>query len=206
MSYRLVYRDQISDLDPNVNGAFPSFTLYRRLVNPDDTFTDLLGIIDEADDDDLGADDGVAGGLAGAYRVKGYQIGDTDTAGDLTAENVLAENIYVMTVTFLVQKVNGVQRFTIGSETGAVQYHALRLKGNTIQYVIDQPSTPLPLDSIVSGGGDWVSVDGQLVGVEIGMTVLSERGLVMTQKGGMTREDIIKDYGIHFTHSVNIPR
>ena len=29
--------------------------------------------------------------------------------------------------------------------------------------------------------------DGQLVGVEIGMTVLSERGLVMTEKGGMTR-------------------
>ena len=51
-----------------------------------------------------------------------------------------------------------------------------------------------------------VAEDGQLVGVEIGMTVLSERGLVMTEKGGMTREDIIKDYGIHYTHTVNVPR
>ena len=38
------------------------------------------------------------------------------------------------------------------------------------------------------------------------MTVLSERGLVMTEKGGMTRQDIIKDYGIHYTHTVNVPR
>ena len=30
--------------------------------------------------------------------------------------------------------------------------------------------------------------------------------LVMTEKGGMTREDIIKDYGIHYTHSVSVPR
>jgi hypothetical protein len=53
---------------------------------------------------------------------------------------------------------------------------------------------------LVSGVGE----KDHLAGVEISITVLSERGLVMTEKGGMTREDIIKDYGIHFTHTVDI--
>ena len=59
--------------------------------------------------------------------------------------------------------------------------------------------------NIVKNWGTAIN-GGQLVGVEISMTVLSERGLVMTEKGGMTRQDIIKDYGVHYTHTVNVPR
>ncbi len=39
VSYRLAYRDQISGTAANAVGAFPSFTLYRHLVDPDATFT-----------------------------------------------------------------------------------------------------------------------------------------------------------------------
>ena len=179
VGYRLAYRDQIFDLDPNETGPnnqepFPSFTLYRHIVDPDDTFTHLLGQVN----------------LTAPVAPAVSQFTD---ALDFTAENVLAENIYELTVTFLVQRANGVKRFTIGEIAGAQQYHSLVIKGNGIFSKEDSGSTE-------------VAEDGQLVGVEISMTVLSERGLVMTEKGGMTRQDIIKDYGIHYTHSVNVPR
>ena len=174
VAYRLAYRDQISGTAANAVGAFPSFTLYRHLVDPDATFTHLLGQVN----------------LTAPVAPAVNQFTD---ALDFTAENVLAENIYELTVTFLVQRSNGVKRFTIGQNTGTQQYHSLVIKGNGILSKADSASTE-------------VAEAGQLVGVEIGMTVLSERGLVMTEKGGMTRQDIIKDYGIHYTHTVNVPR
>ena len=174
VGYRLAYRDQISGTAATAVGAFPSFTLYRHIVDPDATFTHLLGQVN----------------LTAPVAPAVSQFTD---ALDFTAENVLAENIYELTVTFLVQRASGVKRFTIGQNTGTQQYHSLVIKGNGIFSKADSGSTE-------------VAEDGQLVGVEISMTVLSERGLVMTEKGGMTREDIIKDYGIHYTHSVNVPR
>jgi prepilin-type N-terminal cleavage/methylation domain-containing protein len=174
VGYRLAYRDQISGTAATAVGAFPSFTLYRHIVDPDATFTHLLGQVN----------------LTAPVAPAVSQFTD---ALDFTAENVLAENIYELTVTFLVQRASGVKRFTIGQNTGTQQYHSLVIKGNGIFSKADSGSTE-------------VAEDGQLVGVEISMTVLSERGLVMTEKGGMTREDIIKDYGIHYTHTVNVPR
>ena len=174
VAYRLAYRDQISGTAANAVGAFPSFTLYRHLVDPDATFTNVLGQVN----------------LTAPVAPAVNQFTD---ALDFTAENVLAENIYELTVTFLVQRANGVKRFTIGQNTGTQQYHSLVIKGNGILSKADSASTE-------------VAEAGQLVGVEIGMTVLSERGLVMTEKGGMTRQDIIKDYGVHYTHTVNVPR
>jgi prepilin-type N-terminal cleavage/methylation domain-containing protein len=159
--YRLAYRDQISGTAATAVGPFPSFTLYRHLVDPDDTFTNVLGRTDLSSSN---------------------EFDDSDT---FTAENVLAENIYEMTVTFLVElDAGGVKRITMGG--GAGQEDDLAFTGKGIQ--------------LVSGVGE----KDRLAGVEIAMTVLSERGLVMTEKGGMTREDIIKDYGIHFTHSIDI--
>jgi len=157
--YRLAYRDQISGTAATAVGPFPSFTLYRHLVDPDDTFTNVLGRTDLSSSN---------------------EFDDSDT---FTAENVLAENIYEMTVTFLVDTSAGVERITIGPQTS--QHDEFTFAGNGLEV-------------------DGAAQDGQLEGVEISITVLSERGLVMTEKGGMTREDIIKDYGIHFTHTVDI--
>ncbi len=174
VSYRLVYRDQISGADANAVGAFPSYTLYRHLVDPDDTFTNVLGQTD----------------LTAPAAPAVNQFTD---ARDFTAENVLAENIYQMTVTFLVQQANGVSRFTIGANAGQQQYHSLVIRGNGIASKADS-------------GSAEVAEEGKLVGVEIGMTVLSERGLVMTQKGGMSRQEIINEYGTHYTDTVSVPR
>jgi hypothetical protein len=60
----------------------------------------------------------------------------------------------------------------------------------------------------VAAGGTNAALlgDGQLLGVEISITVISDKGLVMTQKGGMTRGDIINEYGHHYTNVINVPR
>lgn len=185
VGYRLAYRDQISGTAATAVGAFPSFTLYRHLVDPDATFTHLLGQVN----------------LTAPAAPAVSQFTD---ALDFTAENVLAENIYELTVTFFVQylddnntptnpsdDITKIERVTIG-QTAASQYATFAIKGNGI---------------VATAGTNAADItDGQLVGVEISMTVLSDRGLVMTQKGGMTRQDIIKDYGIHYTHTINVPR
>ena len=174
VGYRLVYRDQISGTAATAVGSFPAFTLYRHLVDPDLTFTHLLG-------------------QASLMAPVSPAVAQFTDAKDFMAENVLAEDIYELTVTFLVQQANGVKRFTIGSETGTAQYHSFVIKGTGIHTKADS-------------GSAEVAEGGQLVGVELGITVLTQRGLVMTEKGGMTQQDILKEYGYHFTHTVNVPR
>ena len=182
VAYRLVYRDQISDKDPGEIGSYPVFTLYRQIIDPDETF--LGREINPGPPPTYDATKALLGvpDLKEVYELGGTTSHESDT---FTAENVLAENIYELTVTFLVQTDVGVERITIGQQTS--QHDEFTVAGNGLEV-------------------DGAVQDGQLVGVEISMTVLSERGLVMTEKGGMTREDIIKDYGIHYTHSVNVPR
>ena len=182
MSYRLAYRDQISDKDPGEIGSYPVFTLYRQIIDPDETF--LGREINPGPPPTYDATKALLGvpDLKEVYELGGTTSHESDT---FTAENVLAENIYELTVTFLVQTDVGVERITIGQQTS--QHDEFTVAGNGLEV-------------------DGAVQDGQLIGVEISMTLLSERGLVMTEKGGMTRQDIIKDYGIHYTHSVNVPR
>lgn len=84
-----------------------------------------------------------------------------------------------------------IERVTIG-QTAGDQYATFAIKGNGI---------------VATGGSNAALItDGQLVGVEISITVLTDRGLVMAQKSGMSRGDIIKEYGYHYTKTVNVPR
>lgn len=209
--YRLAYRDQISDTAPNAVGLFPSFLLYRHLVNPDETF---LGRKSSA-----GYDKDKA--LLGAVDLEDvYELGTLNNSleGDtFAAENVIAENLYELTVTFLlsIKTEEGnpfIVRCTISPDlcedfsisgkgvkwTGTIQL------GNSAE-IEDTDTIP----QVVSNVG-IITVEniesGDLLGVEINMTVLSDRGLVMTQKGGMTRGDIINEYGTHYTDTVSVPR
>ena len=209
LSYRLAYRDQISGTAANAVGAFPSFTLYRHLVDPDATFTNVLGFKDTS---------------VTPPKPDISKSPELTDALDFTAENVIAENIYEMTVTFMIQvtlvhatkpDIPYVLRVTIKDSDVSdfsVSGNGLSWDG-TIRLPEDKSIQPTT-SQVTFNSGDLngyvitpeIIEAGQLVGVEIGMTVLSERGLVMTEKGGMTREDIIKDYGIHYTHTVNVPR
>ena len=161
VSYRLVYRDQISGAAAGAVGDYPVFTLYRHIVDPDDAFANVLGLVDLSSSTEF-----------------------TD-AEEFTAENVLVENIYELTVTFLVQTATGIDRITIGQETS--QKDDFTLAGNGLQV-------------------EGVDKVGQLVGVEISITVLSDKGLVLTQKSGMSRAEIMEEHAYHYSKTVNVPR
>lgn len=112
VSYRLVYRDQISDTD---NDRFAVFSLYRHLANPDEAF-DILAV----------------------DNLKTASSTIFSDSKDLTAENFIVENIYEFTVTFLVEytpsgsNVSRIERVTL-RQNGASNYTEFRLKGDKIE-------------------------------------------------------------------------
>ena len=204
VSYRLAYRDQISDLNPDNANAHPVFSLYRHVVDPDDSFSGKK---------DSNGNHVAARALLGVADLESvWSTGSATTnppsyeSEDFSAENVLVENIYQMTTTFLVLNNAGVQRITIGHEDPEVApagpYYALCVKGNGVYRVDAKPaSDPISL-------ADWGAAinGGQLIGVEITITVLSDRGLSMARYSGMSRGEIIAEYGHHYTRTINVPR
>lgn len=77
IGYQLVYKDPISELS---NDKYKTFVLYRKLVNPDETFKDLLGQED----------------LKTAFAP--YAQGGTEPLDSV--ENFVCENVYQFTVKF----------------------------------------------------------------------------------------------------------
>lgn len=180
VSYRLVYRDQITTGGDDTHAVF---SLYRHLINPDEAFTHLL-----AEDD-----------LEQAYT------GQFTDEQDFTSENFLVENIYEFSVTFLVEVTvnsgsapvthtvratmspgNQLQEFTM-SETG------IDFDGN-IQF----PNNSNLTEDQVRGG--------TIVGVDISITVLTDQGLTLAKRSGIDRAELIREHGKHFSKSITTPR
>ena len=125
VTYRLAYRDQ---LDP-VGKSFPVYSLYRRLVNPDETFEKYL------------AKESIQG-LVNASDV----INDTN--------NFLAENIYNLTVTFIFEySVNGnlIQKRIPVMQTGS-KFSEVSVRGDSVVPAIlpdDARLTSIELGALV---------------------------------------------------------
>lgn len=171
VSYRLVFKDQIKDID-----EFAVFSLYRRLVNPDETFgINKPGL--------LAVDD-----LKLAY--------DNFKGDDLSASNFLVENIYEMTITFLVEYTptggteTKIERVSMRQD-GASNYTEFRLKGNEIE------ATGPNADKIKNG---------VIVGAEVSITVLTDRGLTLAKKSGIRQEELVKKHSYHYTKTIMTPR
>jgi len=184
VAYRLVYRDQISNTEASAEGDYPVFSLYRHLVNPDVTFgiEPAKGLLAEAD-------------LKDAYNIL---FDDSDV---FSSANFLVENIYEFTVTFLVEytpasatAVTQIKRVTI-SENG--DNKEFRVRGNE---VLAGPS------NVTSSSADADILNGSIVGVEISISVLTDQGLVLAQKSGLSREEILKKHSYHYTKTINTPR
>lgn len=174
--YRLVYRDQILNTDDD---EFAVFSLYRHLVNPDETFG--VGGVD---------------GLLAKDNLQEAYTGMFSDAEDLTSSNFLVENIYEFTVTLLVEYVptsgveSKVERVTI-RQNGTSAYNEFRLKGDRIE---------------VKGGNGPNIQNGHIVGAEISITVLTDHGLVLAKKSAITRADLIRLHSYHYTKTINTPR
>lgn len=180
--YRLVYRDQISNKEADEADSYPVFALYRHLVDPDETF----GI-------------GGAKGLLAVDNLQSEYRGMFRDQDDLTAAHFLVENIYEFTVTFLVE-------YTVSSGTNTekrIERVTLR-QGETSGYTEFRLTGDLI--SVKGGSNGSKFENGNIVGAEISITVLTDQGMVLAAKSGMKREEIIKKHTYHYTKKINTPR
>ncbi len=107
VAYSLDYRDPLDD-----GGNFPTYVLNRLLVNPDTSFTELLGSTD----------------LSGDFAAFRANISDSD--------NFVCENVYQFTLTFHLETTdsNGVvslQKVTMG-DSGTSSVDSFKVRGNGI--------------------------------------------------------------------------
>ncbi|WAC19693.1 prepilin-type N-terminal cleavage/methylation domain-containing protein [Luteolibacter sp. SL250] len=159
IAYELQYRD------PTVGGRdgdLASFVLNRKIVNPDDTFKDLLGRTD----------------LPEAFQ------GHAGRMGDL--QNFVCENVYQFTVTFHVDVVDRAKKkrtlqipVQVGRSGGPASVPEFGVFGNR-------------LEAGISSRGDVSAeafAAGTLSGVSISMTILTDFGIEQMRRRGFLSVD-----------------
>lgn len=145
VGYRLYYKDPI-DQDGN---KFQTFVLNRILVNPDDTFLNLLGKPD----------------LEVAFQPYATKLEDV--------ENFICENVFQFTVTFQVEVVQGTGAsakvvtvpITVGQSPGTQVTNSFKIKGTGI---VSSASGSVSTDELKAG---------RVKAVGISLTVISDAGI-----------------------------
>jgi len=153
VGYKLVYKDPIAG---SSNPEFKTFVLYRKLVDPDVTFAEILG----------------------QQSIKK----PFDDAGESIdkVENFICENVYQFTVTFHVTSTPTVGNTTTTSIRpvalplvggGAQEF---KITGSGIVSDITPLENPADINTKLTGGALQA---GRLTAVEISVTVLSDFGI-----------------------------
>jgi prepilin-type N-terminal cleavage/methylation domain-containing protein len=164
VGYLLDFKDPIEGGET----GFTTFVLNRLVVDPDDTFTDLLA----KPVPKLNPTDPDGPGLYDLFLKEGSPY-----RGKLKeTKNFICENIYQFTVVFHVEVPGSTQpiQITIGEGTGKVS--EFRFKGTGIETV------PVRSDK------DLLKA-GRMVGVEISLTVLSDAAMNRIRKGAVPAGD-----------------
>lgn len=180
VSYQLEYKDPV---EGGSSSNFETFVLNRLVVNPDDTFDDLLG------KDDLETE-------FASYRSELKQ-----------PKNFVCENLFQFSLTFHVQvskkDANGVVTsvetvpVTVGQSSGGQTTKEFKVNGTGIE-------------AEVSGGAateDEIK-GGRLVAVEISTTVISDFGIEQMKRRNMTesqKSDFLAQNSYQFTKLVQLP-
>jgi len=177
VSYRLFYKDPIDK-----NGTvFTTFVLNRLLVNPDNTFADLLGKPD----------------LTAAFAPYSSKLDDV--------ENFVCENIFQFTITFHVEAthVTGTTSqvvnvpVTVGQTTSGQVTDSLKIKGTGIEAQIAGNSvTPDELKA------------GRITAMEVSLTVLSDFGVDQLRNRPFTdsqKSEFLAKNAFQYTKLVQIP-
>ncbi|RYD23591.1 MAG: prepilin-type N-terminal cleavage/methylation domain-containing protein [Verrucomicrobiaceae bacterium] len=179
VSYSLDYKDPMD----GGNTDFKTFVLNRLVVNPDDTFDDLLG------KDDLDTE-------FASYKSELKQ-----------PQNFVCENLFQFSVTFHVQvskkDSNGVITsvetvpVTIGQSGAGQMTKEFRINGSGI-------------DAEVTGGAATADEikGGRIVAVEISTTVISDFGIEQMKRRSMSesqKSDFLAQNSYQFTKLVQLP-
>lgn len=177
VAYRLFYKDPI---DENGN-AFKTFVLNRILVNPDDTFKDLLG----------------KSNLETAFQTYSNNLGDI--------ENFVCENVFQFTVTFHVEvtKVTGTTTtmvtvpVTIGQSSSGQVTDSLKIKGTGI----DTSASPNGVTAVELKAG-------RIKAMEVSLTVISDAGIDQIRKGAYDKnkkEEFMAKNSYQYSKLVQLP-
>lgn len=184
IGYQLTYKDPIDASDED---KFKTFVLYRKIVNPDKTFTNLLG------QEDLQ-------GEFSNYTGSGAEAVDDEV-------NFICENVYQFTVTFHVDATvtdesNGTTKtisvpVSVGQDGSQTQNFAI--KGTDIE--TDFPGiTGVTNDQLKSG---------RVAAVEISLTVLSDFGLRQMKNrpniSGNALNELIAENSYQFSKLITVP-
>ncbi|MEO1857484.1 MAG: prepilin-type N-terminal cleavage/methylation domain-containing protein [Rubritalea sp.] len=186
--YKLAYVDQ---LDP-VGKTFPVFSLYRQLINPDETFSKYLG------------KNNIVTGLLDSEDVTG-------------SSNFIAENIYNFTVTLIFEFNNvttgKMEQKRVPVMTSGTDFQEIRITGRMVGK--DNPSTTSvpasqsPAD-IEDSSGNNVAASARLAGAELGILVLSDSAMRALNKKPFTDQaafgNFVKENSHYFSKSVILPR
>lgn len=108
---------------------------------------------------------------------------------ELTREAFIAEHIYEFSMTFIVEE---------KTDTGVSLQRATIQKGGSItRFAIDG-------DAIEIGEHRYESAS--LRGVEVAITVLTDKGMELANKTGISRELLLESYSYSYTKSLALPR
>jgi prepilin-type N-terminal cleavage/methylation domain-containing protein len=145
VGYKLTYKDPIAGA---VNDEFKTFVLYRKLVDPKETFDKILG----------------------QAIIKTPFDAASGTAID-KEENFICENVYQFTVTFHVSTTTttGLKSVTVPVGKGANSTEEFRITGSGIQTTYDPDGAKEPDNAQLKAG--------RLSAAEISITVLSDFGM-----------------------------
>ncbi len=179
VGYQLAYKDAIGG---SSTPGFETFILYRKLINPDQTFTDLLGQTD------------LEAGFASA--TSGVDAIDAD-------ENFICENIYQFSVTFHVA-------VTSASGTGPGQTRSVAVPIGPGSAAANLRITGTGVDTaFTSSAATNAEIrSGEITAVEISLTVLSDFGLQQMRLrplSGTAKDDFIARNSYHYSKIVPVP-
>lgn len=183
VGYSLEYQDPVSGQE-ETNSDSNTFVFYRLLVDPKETFDNLLGQAD----------------LEKAFSNKNAQL--------KKPENFVCENVYQFTLTFHVEVTQTASggttttvpvRVTLGEQGAGKE---LRMRGDGID----------PKDISAGKLKPQVSQDelkaGRLTGVEIGMTVLSDAAVIRLATPNLdqkVKDKILSQESFQFSRMVELP-
>lgn len=179
VAYRLKFQDPIQGEE----NEFSTFTLYRKLVNPDETFKDLLGKED----------------LSQAFSAFSASLTDV--------ENFVCENVYQFTITFHVEVTKTVSGTTkkitvpviLGSTNSGIRADEFRMRGSGLV--------------LQSSGNSQVTADelkaGRLAAMEVSLTVISDFGIDQMRRRTFSsdeaREKFLAQNSFQYSKLVELP-
>ena len=195
IAYKLTYQDTIST---DGSDSLKTFALYRKIINPDVAFQDMLGT--EYDSENPSSDS--------LFEEAESAASDTDISGNQIEElsNYICENVYQFTLIFHVSVTK-----TDGTP-GSVQVR-LSDSGSEATDVFKVHGSGLYLDSSIAGpSGSGITneqiLSGKLSAVEVSITVLTDFGIEQMRQrtfSGTAKDEFVAKNSYQYSKLIPVP-